>query len=173
MDWIFDNIQIFLVIALAVGSLVKKFLEAKAEEREARRRMDESPEEVFGPEEDWEPQMAPPPLPRPSFPPPLQPQSAGPPPMSRRVNMPPPLRQSEPDTNEVLKRQREMEDRLRQARQQKEARKKQAAAQTAAAIAHRKAAAAPAGLRATLHQRGSLRRAFLLREVLGPPQGLR
>lgn len=163
MDWIFDNIQVFLVIAIAVGSLVKKFLEARAEEREARRRMDESPEEVFGPDEEWQ---VPVPVPR-QLPPPLDR------PVARPVAMPPPLRQPEPDGAEVLRRQREMEERLRQARQEKEARKKDKEAAARAAAAGSRKAAVPVGLRATLHQRGALRRAFLVREVLGPPQALR
>jgi hypothetical protein len=161
MDWLFDNFQIVALIAIVIGSLVKRFLEAKMEERQARERMDREPpepEEIFGPEEDWQPPAAP------AEPPPLTRQSpawGGPPPLPAAV--------AQPAAEEVLQRQLEMQERLRQIRETKAAQAREHARETAAARA--KPAQAPAGLRAALRQRSEIRRAVVMREILGPPVG--
>jgi hypothetical protein len=167
MEWIFDNFQIVAIVALVLGSLVKQFLEAKAEERRARERNEQEPadEQVFGPDEDWEEARpttaAPPPLVRPA-----------PPPLYR----PPPLQQFEEpptETHEALKRQLDMQERLRQIREEKSARARQAAAPPAAVKPRAEAASATSTLRAALARPGEARRAIVLREILGPPVGLR
>lgn len=168
MEWIFDNFQIVAIVALVLGSLVKQFLEAKAEERRARERMDQEPsaeEEIFGPEEDWEesrPSPAtPPPLVRPA-PPPL----FGPPPLQSFQEPP-------PEAQEALKRQFDMQERLRQIREEKAARTKQSPTPQAATSQRARPTAATTTIRGTLVRTGEARRAIVLREILGPPIGLR
>ncbi len=155
MDWIFDNLQIVAILALVLGSFVKQFLDAKAEERRARQEMDRNPpENVFGPDEEWEAE------PVPAAPPPAQ--------------MPPPLRRSAEADEAVLKRQAEMQERLRQAREAKEAKAREAAAfASAVPIGARREQGRKGGLREALSKPGETRRAIVLREILGPPAGLR
>lgn len=168
MEWIFDNFQIVAIVALVLGSLVKQFLEAKAEERRARERMDQEPageEEIFGPDEEWEEAR-----PSPASPPPLV--RPGPPPLFR----PPPLQQFQeppPEAQETLKRQLDMQERLRQIREEKAARAKQSAIPAAASKSRAGSAAATTTIRGALSRPGEARRAIVLREILGPPVGLR
>jgi type IV secretory pathway VirB10-like protein len=167
MEWIFDNFQIVAIVALVLGSLVKQFLEAKAEERRARERNEQEPaeEEIFGPDEDWEESR-----PSPASPPPLV--RPGPPPLFR----PPPVPQFQPpppEAEEALKRQLDMQERLRQIREEKAARAKQAASPAAASKSRTGSAAAATTIRGALSRPGDARRAIVLREILGPPVGLR
>jgi hypothetical protein len=158
MDWIFDNFQIVAIVAIVLGSFVKQFLDAKAEERRAREEMERNPpEEVFGPDEEWETV--------PTAPPPLSRQT--PPPLAQ----PPPLRRSVEADEAVLKRQQEMQERLRLAREAKAARARELAAAPAAGTPSR--SVRTAGIRGALANRAETRRAIVLREILGPPVGLR
>jgi hypothetical protein len=163
MDWIFDNFQILALVGLALASWLKSRADAKAAEREAReaRKELEEPEELPGPGEILREvirratQPEPPPLAR-TAPPPLGPA-------------PPPAL---PPAEMELKRQRDLQERLRQIREAKAA-----ASGGTTASRKRKAAktlsSAPSGLRAALHERGQVRRAIVLREILGPPLGMR
>lgn len=172
MQWLFDNFQILAVVFLIVGSLVKRFLEAKAEERQARERMDtEGDDEAYEPEE-W--RMPEPPAP--SVPPPLDRRM---PPPIRQSAAPPPLRVDTADVELILKRQQEMEERLRQHKAARAASPKANTTGGAAATNDRviKRAAPTAstagGVRSALQSRSETRRALVLREILGPPLGLR
>lgn len=158
MQWIFDNFQIVAIVAIVLGSFVKQFLEAKAEERRAREEMERNPpEEVFGPDEEWETvPTAPPPLMRPS-----------PPPLAQ----PPPLRRSVEADEAVLRRQEEMQERLRLAREAKAAKAREAAAVMTNGTPVK--SVRKTGLRGALADRAETRRAIVLREILGPPVGLR
>jgi type IV secretory pathway VirB10-like protein len=160
MDWIFDNFQIVAIIAIVLGSFVKQFFEAKAEERRAREEMERNPpDDVFGPDEEWETvPTAPPPLVKRATPPPLA--------------QPPPLRRDIEAEEAVLKRQAEMQERLRLAREAKEAKAREAAAATKSTGVSAKSVR-KAGLRGALADRAETRRAIVLREILGPPVGLR
>lgn len=161
MDWIFDNFKILAIVGLALASWLKSRADAKAaerEEQEARRELEE-PEDVFGPGEDW---GAPYQQPAPPVPPPLV-----------RV-APPPVPAFE--TEAELKRQMEMQERLRQIRETK-AVTSGGAAVTRARMKDAKnsktASAVPVGLRGALRNHGQVRRAIVMREILGPPLGLR
>ncbi len=161
MQWIFDHFQIVVIIAVIVGSLAKQFLEAKAAERRAREEQDEG--DIFDPGEDWEPQY---PQPAPSVPPPLV--RTVPPPLARSAS-PAPLAS---ETEALLKRQQDMQDRLKQI---KEAKGYTQAPKLSSPTAKR---AKPAGttsstLVGALRDRNQVRRAFVMREILGPPVGLR
>jgi type IV secretory pathway VirB10-like protein len=159
MDWIFDNFQFVAIAAIVVGSLVKQFLEARAEERRVREEMERNPpEEVFGPDDEWETvPTAPPPMMRRPSPPPLA--------------QPPPLRRDHEAEEAVLRRQAEMQERLHLAREAKEAKAREAAAAKPAGTSAKPVR--DAGLRGALANRAETRRALVLREILGPPVGLR
>ena len=159
MDWIFDHFQIVVLIAIVLGSVAKQFLEAKAAERRAREERD-TEGDIFDPGEDWEP----PRQPAPSVPPPLM--RTSPPPLARQAGPPPLVSESET----ILKRQQEMQERLRQIKDAKRAatpdpvtrtRKKQAVT------------TASPSLRGALRHPREIRRAIVMREILGPPLGLR
>lgn len=158
MDWIFDNFQILAIVGLALASWLKKRADDKAaerEEQESRRELEE-PEETFGPDEAW---GAPYQEPAPPVPPPLV-----------RVAPPPvPL----VETHGELKRQLEMQERLRQLRETKAITSGGAAVTRARSKDAKPAAAAPVGLRGALRNHEQVRRAIVMREILGPPLGLR
>ena len=164
MDWIFDNFQILAIVGLALASWLKSRADAKAaerEEREARRELEE-PEEVFGPGEPWnEPQQwTPPPMP-----PPL---------VVKRT--PPPMPAVEREAEVEMKRQMQLQERLRELRETKAVTSGGAAAtrtRTATRQTGYTATSIPVGLRGVLRKRSEIRRAVILREVLGPPLGLR
>jgi hypothetical protein len=161
MDWIFDHFQILALVGLALASWLKSRADAKAaerEEQEARRELEE-PEEIFGPGETWK---------RPRD----QQAQPVPPPFVRAD--PPPIPAVEKQGE--LKRQIDMQERLRQIRDVKAATGGGAAvtrARTNNTKPAKTASAAPVVLRAALHDRGQIRRAIIMREILGPPLGLR
>jgi hypothetical protein len=158
MDWIFDNFQILALVGLALASWLKSRADAKAAEREEQeaRREFENPEEYFGPDEAWGAPH----------------QPSVPPPLVRAV--PPPIPAY--DTQAELKRQMEMQERLRQLRETKAVTTGGAAvtrARTKDAKTIKPLSAVPVGLRGALRNHGEVRRAVVMREILGPPLGLR
>lgn len=164
MNWIFDNFQIVILIALGLGSVVKSLLESKAKQkREQGEEYD--PGDVFAPDEDYrEPAM-------PSVPPPL----------TRQV-VPPPLRESGYDeavaieTAKALKHQRDLAEHLRQIRETKATTTGGAAATRARVSAKgskKPVHKAPLSIRGRLRDPLEVRRAFVMREILDPPVGLR
>lgn len=165
MDWIFDNFQILALVGIALASWLKSRADAKAaerEEREARRQLEE-PEEVFGPREPWnEPQQwSPPPQP---------------PPLVVKPRTPPPIPVAAVEAEAELKRQMQLQERLRELRETKAVTTGGAAATRTRATTRQTgspAPAVPASLRGVLRKRSEIRRAVILREVLGPPLGLR
>lgn len=166
MDWIFDHFQIVVLIAVVIGSLVKRFLEAKAAEKEARERMDEG--DIFDPGEDWEPQQ---PEQRPFVPPPLV--RTTPPPLVLETPHP---HSREHEADVILKRQQDMQERIRLIKESKANTTGGAAATNARVSAAQSRAkpikAAKASLRGDLRNPKELRRAIVMREILGPPVGL-
>ena len=158
MDWIFDNFQILAIVGLALASWLKKRADDKAaerEEQEARRELEE-PEEIFGPYEAWGAPY----------------QQPAPPPLVRVAPPPIPVFETEGE----LKRQMEMQERLRQLRETKAVTSGGAAAtraRTKDGKTTKTAAAVPVGLRGALRNHGEIRRAIIMREILGPPLGLR
>jgi type IV secretory pathway VirB10-like protein len=161
MDWIFDNFQILALVGIAFASWLKTRADARAakrEEEEARRELEEG--ETFGPEQEWnEPQeWTPPPAPPP------------------QVVKPPPLPTAAQQAADELKHQLQLQERLRQLRETKAMTSGGVAAKRARATTKKTApteAAVPASLRGVLRKRSEIRRAVILREVLGPPLGLR
>lgn len=164
MNWLLEHFQIVLIVALAFASWLKHRSDVKnaeAEERRAREEMagDDSPFEM----EDWQ---APASAPAPSVPPPLV-----------RQTIPPPLRVDVSEVDAVLKRQQEIQERLRQIKETK-ATTTGGAAATRVRVAASQSNAKPLApgnirLRDDLQNPQKTRRAIVLREILGPPIGLR
>lgn len=188
MDWALDHLQMLFVIAVAVVAILQKFKRARpgaadagpsAEDTEQAERTRRIQEEIRrrimerrglapGPPPDSATSEEPPPF---STAPPMieevRPFDASPP--FEQVMAAPAVT----DNTQELERQRQM---LAQLRELEAARQGQAdliPASTAGAVT----AAADAGrtnrLLAELRQPAGLRRAVLLREILGPPVGLR
>ncbi len=166
MDWIFDNFQIVALIALALASWLKTRMDAKAAEREERRGREEMPEgeDVFGPDEEWRI----PEVPAPSVPPPLVKVSPPPIPMAAF--------EAGREAEAVLKHQMDLQERLRQIRDTKAVTSGGAAATRSRTASQQTGYVQPlasAGLRGALRSSSQSRRAIVLREILGPPLGLR
>ena len=165
MNWLLDHLTYVIIIAFAFASWVKNRAEAKnaeAEERRARGEMTND-ETIFEAEDDWQ---VPPNAPAPSVPPPLM-----------REATPPPLRVGTVEIDAILQHQRDIEERLQHI--------KGIRATTSGNAAVTRARVAAAGkpkktvilgktsLRDSLRDPNQTRRAIVLREILGPPVGLR
>lgn len=155
MDWIFENFQIFILIALGVGSVIKSLLESKAKQKkESGEEYD--PGEVFAPDEDFrEPAM-------PTVPPPV-----------REIGY---YQEVAEETAKALKHQHDLAERLRHLRETK-ANTTGGAQAAQARISTKKSSAALAGtslsIRARLRNQAEVRSAVVLREILDPPLSLR
>lgn len=169
MDWIFDNFQILALVGLAAASWFKTRMDAKAAEREAQREREEEGDQA--PEESWQEMSK---IPEAPQPPPLM--ERRPPPLV--ISSPPPMTAVLPnfETDAELKRQVDLQERLRQARADKAVTTGGAAvtrARNTAKTTTQLAITSQASLRSMLFDRRMLRRAFVLREVLGPPLAMR
>jgi hypothetical protein len=173
MNWIFDNFQILALIALAFASWLKHRMDTKAaerEERDAREQMS-GPPDYEEPEEDWQ-------IPereyRPLVPPPLRPAQQPPP-------MPAVAQEAQAEAEAELQRQLQIQERLRQMRETKTVttggaavtRARTAAKQSSPPTSAGTATTTGTGLRAALRNRPQIRRAVIMREILGPPLALR
>ena len=167
MDWIFDHFQIVILVLLGFGSMVKSIFDAKAKQAEERKAEMHPPSEV--PLDDDTsyrknaPLVPPPPLHRPATPPPLR--MAG-------YEM-----EAANEAAKTLKHQQELAARLRQIRETK-ATTTGGASATRARVAAKKGATKstlqnPLALRQRLRDPAEVRRAFVLKEILDPPVGLR
>jgi len=160
MQWITDNFQVVALVLIAFAGWIK----SRADARNAEQEPPEEPydeREVFGPDEPWE-QTAP----DPGVPPPLI--RTSPPELS-----PAAVFEANRESEAVLKHQQNLAERLRQIRETK-ATTTGGAAATRARVAASKlpksvTVAAPLSLRARLHDKGELRRAFVLKEILAAP----
>lgn len=156
MDWIFENLQ-FLI---AVGAGIAYWINKVREDREARRMEDDENTEAtdwdyeaYDPEpEEEEPEMIPVPAPMPRI--------------VIHQRIPPPL---PPQADPVADRQREMMERLKTLRAERAAAAQKGAPRTTRTTA----SSGNAGLRSRLRDKNEIRRAIVLREILGPPAGLR
>lgn len=168
MNWLLEHFQIVIVIALAFASWLKHRADVKnaeAEERRAREEMADG-EEIFGPEDEWRvPQE--------------QTIPSVPPPLARSV--PPPLtmarQEAEREVAAALKHQTDLQERLRQIKETK-ATTTGGASATRVRVAASQSHAKPlvpgkARLRDSLRDPKQTRRAIVMREILGPPLGLR
>lgn len=168
MNWILDNLQIVIIVVLALGSWLSSRMEAK---KKAQEEMEY--------EETYEPEPEPIPMPRP--------QASVPPPLVRpvlRQTLPPELPtaaaryEAAAEAAAVLKHQRDLEERLRQIRETKTNTTGGAAA-TRNRLASkgqptpRPSAATLPSIRSSIRKRSELRRDIVMREVLGSPLGLR
>ena len=177
MEWIFDNFQIVLLVGLALVSLIKRAADQKMAEREERDAPRDSTddEDWRDPEPQWHPPAAPsvpPPLTRQVVPPPLTRQV--PPPIQQAAS-PPPLVAREAESAAVFQRQLEIQQRLKDIKQAKAITRGGAAAtrsRLAEAGKARSTLQARPSISAALRNRSELRRAVILREILGPPVGL-
>lgn len=179
MDWIFDNLQIVFLIVLGLGSLLKTMWEAKAK-RQAEREWD--PEDHVPLEDDQsyrKPQpVTPPPLPRQPPPPEVQSSAGrsheGATKSRRRLEQAAAIEADE--TARILKHQQDLAENLRQIRETR-ASTTGGASETRARIAAKGSpkaiAAVPKGFSARLRNPAELRRAFVMREILDRPVGLR
>ncbi len=183
MDWIFDHPQIILLIILGVGSMLKSAVEARAE-KAAERDFTEERENRVPIDQDTSYRKVmpsvPPPIQRADRPPPL-PAGRTPSPKKRRKVKPastaPPSFSAAEEAAGILKHQRDLAERLRQIRETK-------ATTTGGAAATRARVAAkdtkqptqslgPISLRKRLTNPAEVRRAFVMREILDRPVGLR
>ncbi len=174
MDWIFDNFQIVILVLLGIGSMVKSLFDAKAKQAsEQETDWDPNNEVPLGDDTSYRKTT-------PSAPPPLV-RSEVPPPLTRPAT-PPPLRMAGYDaevaneTAKALKHQQDLAARLRQIRETK-ATTTGGASATRARIASKGVAKpmklAPLTLRNRLRNSAEVRQAFVMREILDPPVGLR
>lgn len=158
MDWLFENFQIVALVLIAFAGWIKSRMEAKNEEQELPQEPEDE-REVFGPDEQWEQS--------PSVPPPME-WSQPPPIPSAAAAL-----EAAREADAVLKHQQDLAERLRQIRETK-ATTSGGAAATRARVAASKVggkAVVPASvsLRRRLHDKGELRRAFVMKEILAPP----
>jgi hypothetical protein len=169
MDWIFDHLQIVVLVVIGIVSVFKSVLEGKVK-RNTEQEESQSSEEYFEPEEEiYQPQRQA----RPSGPPPL-PWGGG--------AVPPPLREAgyeaavANEAAKALKHQQDLAQHLQQIRETK-ATTTGGAAATRARIANKgtkkTSSQVPLSLRARLKTPSELKRAFVMREILDPPVGLR
>jgi hypothetical protein len=158
MDWIFEHFQIVLLIGLAIGSMVKRHLDTKRieqEEREAREEMADD-EEVLIPGNQWPKPLSPV---LQQSPPPLGPTPA-------RVVL-----------YQSAARPKQPQEQAQPVRVIKATTTGGAAATrtrvSAAQVRTQAVKPVRSALLGTLKNRKEVRRAVLLREILGPPVGLR
>lgn len=167
MDWIFDNFQVVVLIALAVGTVVKQMAEAAKAKKQEREQPEVEWEET---ETTWTPipippEYRPPPLPR-SAPPPLIPHF--------ETYQPPPPVMLVQDSNELLNKQLEMQDKARAIRDNKATEKTRMLTLRARSATREKTEySADITIRNLLANPASARKAIVLREILDKPLGLR
>lgn len=167
MDFIFDNIYWLVIAAAGIVQWWKSTKEAKAAKEEERgNARDFTPEELEEFFEEVEQAHS-----RPAVPPPL-PQAAPAPVLRRNASEPPPL---EFDPYEgisgELDRQAKLAEQVNQLKQAKRPRKREEA--PTATSRRKKPVESTGSLRGRLQNRRELRQAFVLKEILEKPIGLR
>ncbi|MBC7981181.1 MAG: hypothetical protein H7Y36_11515 [Armatimonadetes bacterium] len=180
MDFIFDNIYVLVLVAAGIAQWLKSRREAKQAEREASHGEREE-DDVFGPDFDFGEMMeehkrqaelgvpdavAPPPLPVPL--PELE---------TRRTHLPSPGESPSIHEREFA-RQNALADQMRMLKLAKSSLRPEGAAGAKARVALRrdhstKAVAQGGGLDARLRSRSEIKKAFILKEILDAPLGLR
>lgn len=164
MDWIFEHLQVVILVALGLGSVLKRLWESRKTQNEGTGDEDDSGE-VFEPDEDdREPMMR-------SIPPPLTRHVV---PASARE-----MGYDEAVANEnakALKHQRDLADRMRQIRETR-ATTSGGAAATRTLIAARGTEKplkqTSLAIRDRLRNPAEVRRAVVMQEILDPPVSLR
>jgi len=157
MSWIFDNLQILVLVLFAVGSLVKKINESRTTAKQPPRPAD-LPEPMFETDEesstfDW-PEEAPTPPPLPGA-----------------------MIEAQREAAQVLKHQLDLAAHLQQLRETKASTTGGAAATrervASKGAAKRVTAQAPLSLRNRLKCPAEVRQAIVMHEILAPPVSLR
>ena len=172
MEWLFDHIQFVLFGLIGIGALVKNLLESRAKQQREYPDPAGQEGEVFGETPLGEDKS-------------YRKPTASVPPALPRTNVPPSRRESGYDaavaneTAKALKHQQDLAERLRQIRETK-ATTSGGAAATRARVAFKSpkkdARTSPLqsiSLRKRLRDPAEIRRAFVMREILDPPVGLR
>ena len=165
MNWIFEHIQIVILVALGIGSVVKSVFEARSK-RAAEREIDWNPDSEVPLDEDTSYRKT-----LPSVSPRLDHPVT--PPAMRMAGY---EAEAANEAAKALKHQLDLAARLRQIRETK-ATTTGGAAVTRARVAAKGVAKpflqGPASLRGRLRDHGEIRRAIVMREILDPPLGLR
>lgn len=172
MDWIFNHFQLVILALLGIGSLFKSVLDARAKQRGKYGAPAGEEGEVYGETPLGEDKSY------------RKPTASAPPPLPR-VTVPTARRESGYDaavaneTAKALKHQLDLAERLRMIRETK-ATTSGGAAATRARVASkaskkdgRTSPLQSVSLRERLRDRTEIRRAFVMREILDPPVGLR
>ena len=166
MKWILENPQVVIIAIFVIGSLVKNVLESRTG-RNQEVDPDEEDERPFVPiDQDKSYRKV---------------ERSGPPPLTRHGGGPPPLPMAAAIAAEeaaaALKHQQDLAERLRQIRATKAETTGGAAATRARVAAVRSAPKpllqSPSSIRSRLRDPAEVRRAFVMREILDPPVGLR
>ncbi len=178
MDWLFDHFQIVALILLGIGSMVKSVFDSKSKQAAEREMENDEPPRVPL-DEDTSYRKTAPAIPQPHV------RTSVPPPLARQ-SVPPPLRESgyeaavALETAKALKHQQDLAERLRQIRATKAttsggaaATRARLSAKTAGKGAAKPVVQVPASIRSRLRNPAEVRRAFVMREILDPPVGLR
>jgi hypothetical protein len=164
MEFIFDNFQIVIIVAGAIAYFLNNLRQAKEAERQAREEQPVEYEDVFGPDFDFGEAVD---HRRPAVPPPLVVTSRPPPPLP-----PEPAMRIVSANERELQRQQQLQERLSDLRRARsEGREDARATRVRVAAKSRPGAvvAVSTSLRSRLRNKGELRRAIVLREILGPP----
>ena len=168
MDFIFENIIWFIVAAAGIVKWLKASKEAREESDEySHQYSEEEIEEFLEQAERAHPRAAvPPPIPQAASTP------SAPPVLNRRVAVPPAITVNPPSgVSGELQRQQALAE---QVKQLKEAKLKRSLEESSvSAFEKRKPVAAIGSLRGRLKNRLELRQAFVLKEILEKPVGLR
>lgn len=154
MSWIFDHFQIVVFVLLIVGSVVKSLIETKAKSAVP----DQSPRLPGSPQQGM-----------PSAPPPLvQDDSHSPWPVAAA--------EAAHEMSQALKHQKDLAERLLQLHERKAVTTGDAVATRARLVAQKQktpSLQSPPTLRRRLRDRGEVRRAVVMREILDSPVSLR
>lgn len=171
MDWIFEHLNIVIIIAVVIASMFKSHFDAKTKEANEREVILEDDSETPL-DQDKSYRKMPPPVVRTQLP---APRSSEPPPF---LGDPGAAADAAEEAAKILKHQRDLAAHLQQIRDTR-ATTSGGAAVTRARIASTKKGAAktaadsPSSIRSRLKSPAEIRRAFVLKEILDPPVGLR
>lgn len=168
MSWIFDNLQVVVIALVVLGSLVKNVLESRGQKKQEYGTPEDDDDRPFVPIDEDKSYRK---ILSPSMPPPLERHVAPPP-------LPSPADEARAREAAVaLKHQTDLAERLRQIRETK-ATTTGGAAATRARLAgkgtSKPSQQGPVSIIAKrLRDPAEVRRAFVMREILDPPIGLR
>ena len=164
MQWIFDHLNIVIIIALFVGSFLKSRFDARTQQAEEEEGDFQTPGEPGRPDASY--RKGPPMLP--STPPPLE--------YSGSYSGPAALAAASEESARILKHQKDLAEHLRQIHESKAITTGNAAvtrARNSGRTTAKPMMASQAGIRSRLKNAAEVRRAMVLREILGSPVGLR